>query len=148
GYRDVLEIGNELRYDTFDLFLERPEPLVPRALRCAVRERVGADGSEVLPLDEDAVRAAGQRLAEAGVQAVAVGFFNAYRNPAHERRAADILRREFPHLSVCAACDIAPEIREYERLSTAVANAHVQPLTSHYLARLAGALGRTPAIGH
>ena len=146
GYRDVLEIGNELRYDTFDLFLQRPQPLVPRVLRRTVRERVGADGSEVLPLDEDAVRAAGHQLMESGVQAVAVGFINAYRNPAHERRAVDILRHEFPHLAVCGACDIAPEIREYERLSTAVANAYVQPLTSHYLARLARALGRPPAL--
>ena len=142
GYRDVIEIGNELRYDTFDLFLERPAPLIPRPLRRTVRERVGADGSEVLPLDEEAVRATGRALVDAGVQAVAVGFFNAYRNPDHERRAAEILRAEFPHLAVCAACDIAPEIREYERLSTAAANAYVLPLASRYLARLADALGQ------
>ena len=145
GYRDVLEIANELRYDTFDLTLERPAPLVPRALRRTVRERIGADGGEVQPLDEEGLRAAGRALAEAGTQAVAVGFFNAYRNPAHERRAADILRREYPGLAVCAACDIAPEIREYERLSTAVANAYVQPLASRYLDRLAGALGASAA---
>lgn len=141
GFRDVLEIGNELRYDTFDLFLERPEPLVPRRLRQTVPERIAADGHEVMPLDEDAVRRAGQLLVEAGVQAVAVGFFNAYRNPVHERRAAEILRSEYPGIAVCAACDVAPEIREYERLSTATANAYVQPLASRYLVRLAEALG-------
>ena len=141
GFRDVLEIGNELRYDTFDLFLKRPEPLVPRRLRLTVPERIAADGQEVIPLDEDAVRRAGRALIDAGVQAVAVGFFNAYRNPVHERRAAEILRRECPGLSVCAASDIAPEIREYERLSTAVANAYVQPLAARYLLRLAEVVG-------
>lgn len=147
GYRDVLEIANELRYDTFDLFLERPASLVPRTLRRTVRERIAADGAEVQPLDEEGVRAAGRVLADAGVQAIAVGFFNAYRNPAHESRAAEILRREFPDVAVCAACDIVPEIREYERLSTAAANAYVQPLASRYLSRLAGALGGRRARG-
>jgi N-methylhydantoinase A len=141
GFRDVLEIGNELRYDTFDLFLRRAEPLVPRRLRRTVPERIAADGAEVVPLDEDAVRRAGAMLRAAGVEAVAVAFFNAYRNPEHERRAAEILRGEHPGVSVCAACDVAPEIREYERVSTAVANAYVQPLASRYLRRLADALG-------
>ncbi len=141
GFRDILEIGNELRYDTFDLFLERPEPLVPRHLRLTVPERIAADGQEVIPLDEEALRRAGRILSEAGVQAVAVGFFNAYRNPTHERLAVEILRRECPSLAVCGACDIAPEIREYERLSTAAANAYVQPLASQYLVRLGEALG-------
>ena len=141
GFRDVLEIGNELRYDTFDLFLERPEPLIPRHLRLTVAERIAADGREVIPLDEDAVRRAGRTLVAAGVRAVAVGFFNAYRNAEHERRAAEILRQECPGIAVCTASDIAPEIREYERLSTAAANAYVEPLASQYLLRLAEALG-------
>jgi N-methylhydantoinase A len=143
GYRDVLEIGSELRYDTFDLFLERPVPLVARAFRRTVPERMGADGTSVVPLDEEAVRAAGRALTGAGVQAVAVALFNAYRNPTHEHRAAEILRAEFPSLAVCAACDIAPEIREYERISTAAANAYVQPMAARYLDRLANALAGT-----
>jgi N-methylhydantoinase A len=142
GYRDVLEIGSELRYDTFDLFLVRPDPLVPRAWRLTVPERVGADGSEVLPLDEDAVRAAACQLAEAGVEAVAVGFFNAFRDPSHERRAVELIRATCPQLTVCASSGVAPEIREYERISTAAANAYVQPLAGRYLRKLERDLAR------
>jgi N-methylhydantoinase A len=141
GYRDVLEIGTELRYDTFDLFLTRPDPLVPRRLRLAVAERVGADGQEVVPLDKDAVRKAGQKLAAAGVESVAVGFFNSYRNPEHEQCAVEILRDTCPELQVCASYEVAPEIREYERFSTVAANAYVQPQVSSYLHRLAERLG-------
>ncbi|MEO3829792.1 hydantoinase/oxoprolinase family protein [Actinomadura sp. B10D3] len=146
GWRDVLEIANELRYDTFDLFLRRAEVLVPRHLRLTVAERIGADGSEVESLDEDAVREAGRRLIEQGVQAVAVGFINSYRNGVHERRAVEILREEFPDLTVCASSEVAPEIREYERFSTAAANAFVQPLATSYLRRLADRLGTPPMI--
>ncbi|MFF6980227.1 hydantoinase/oxoprolinase family protein [Streptomyces sp. NPDC008343] len=146
GWRDVLEIANELRYDTFDLFLRRAEPLVPRHLRLTVAERIGADGSVVEPLDEDAVREAGRRLVDQGVEAVAVGFINSYRNPTHELRAVDILREAFPGLTVCASAEVAPEIREYERFSTAAANASVQPLTTRYLRRLADRLGTPPMI--
>jgi N-methylhydantoinase A len=141
GYRDVLEIGSELRYDTFDLFLTRPDPLVPRPLRLPVPERTGASGAEVRPLDEGAVREAAARLVEAGVEAVAIGFFNAYRNPTHERRAMELVRETCPGLSVCASSEVAPEIREYERISTVVANAYVQPLVARYLAKLREALG-------
>ncbi|MEU9842790.1 hydantoinase/oxoprolinase family protein [Actinomadura sp. NPDC048032] len=146
GWRDVLEIANELRYDTFDLFLRRAEALVPRHLRLTVDGRIGADGSEVEPLDEDAVREAGRRLLDQGVQAVAVGFINSYRNGVHERRAVEILREAFPELTVCASADVAPEIREYERFSTAAANAFVQPLATRYLRRLADRLGTPPMI--
>jgi N-methylhydantoinase A len=146
GWRDVLEIANELRYDTFDLFLRRAEALVPRHLRLTVAERIGADGSVVEPLDEDAVREAGRWLLDQGVHAVAVGFINSYRNGAHERRAVEILREAFPDLTVCASSEVAPEIREYERFSTAAANAFVQPLTTRYLQRLADQLGTPPMI--
>lgn len=145
GYRDVLETGSEVRYDTFDLFLARPPPLVPRRLRRTVQERIGADGIVVQPLDEEAVRQAAAFLADAGVEAVAVAFFNSYRNPEHERRAAEILRQQYPRLVVCASAEVAPEIRELERFSTGVANAYVQPLASRYLVRLAEAL-RVPLL--
>ncbi|MDQ6920021.1 MAG: hydantoinase/oxoprolinase family protein [Candidatus Dormibacteraeota bacterium] len=141
GYRDTLEISTELRYDTFDLGLRRPEPLVPRPLRQAVAERVGADGTVLRELDEGAVRAAARHLGALGVESVAVAFFNSYRNQSNEQRALEILREELPQVSVCASADIAPEIREYERFSTAVANAYVQPLASRYLRRLAEAAG-------
>ncbi|PZR67216.1 MAG: methylhydantoinase [Candidatus Dormiibacter spiritus] len=141
GYRDVLEIGAELRYDIFDLFLTRPEPLVPRPLRRSVPGRVGADGVPVLELDRAAVMDAAQFLVEQGVEAIAVAFLNSYRNPGHEAQAAAIVREHFPDLVVSCSADVAPEIREYERFSTAVANAYVQPLVSQYLGRLAERVG-------
>ena len=136
GYRDVLEIGNELRYDTFDLQLERPPPLVDRPLRLPVRGRIGADGSEVLPLDEGDVRNAAQALMRAGVRSVAIAFFNSYRNAAHERRAAEIVAVLDSEIAVCTSAEIAPEIREYERFSTCVANAYVAPIAARYLREL------------
>jgi len=141
GYRDVLEIGNELRYDTFDLQLERPAPLVARRLRKPVSERIGADGSVVLPLDEPGVRAAAEALMDAGVRSIAIAFFNAYRNPVHELRAKAIVAESCPGITVCAASEIAPEVREYERFSTAVANAYVAPIAKRYLVELERALG-------
>jgi len=136
GYRDVLEIGSELRYDSFDLQIERPEPLVERRLRLAVRERLGADGEELVPLDEAAVRTAARGLRDAGVQSIAIGFFNAYRNPAHEQQARRIVEAECPGIAVCTSGEIAPEIREYERFSTCVANAYIAPIANRYLLEL------------
>jgi N-methylhydantoinase A len=141
GYRDVLEIGNELRYDTFDLTLERPSPLVPRPLRKTVKERIGARGDIVLPLDEDGVRAAARELADAGVRSLAIAFFNSYRNPAHELAAKAIVQAVMPDIAVCTSAEIAPEIREYERFSTAVANAYVAPIAQSYLVELERRLG-------
>ncbi|MCC7083235.1 MAG: hydantoinase/oxoprolinase family protein [Burkholderiales bacterium] len=136
GYRDTLEMGRELRYDPFDLSIQAPVPLVPRVRRLTVKERIGADGSVVAALDEAGVRAAALQLAQADVQAIAVAFFNAYRNPVHEARAVEIVRETLPGMFVCASADIAPELREYDRFSTAAANAYVMPLASRYLARL------------
>jgi N-methylhydantoinase A len=136
GYRDVLEIGTELRYDTFDLQLERPPPLVDRPRRLPVRERIGADGSVVLPLDEDSVRAVAQALMREGVQSIAIAFFNSYRNAAHERRAKEIVAALSSEIAVCTSAEIAPEIREYERFSTCVANAYVAPIAARYLREL------------
>jgi N-methylhydantoinase A len=136
GYRDTLEMGRELRYDSFDLMLKTPEPLVPRVRRIVVRERIGATGEIVLPLNEDDVRAAARTLKDAGVAAIAVAFFNSYRNPEHETRAVEILRKELPDIFICSSAEIAPELREYDRFSTAAANAYVMPLASRYLDRL------------
>jgi N-methylhydantoinase A len=133
GFRDTIEMGRELRYDPFDLLLRNPEPLVPRVRRLTVRERISAGGGVVLPLDEDAVRAAGRELEQAGATAIAVAFFNSYGNPTHEIRAVEILREELPEMFVCASAEIAPELREYDRFSTAAANAYVMPLASRYL---------------
>ena len=137
GFRDTLEIGRERKYALYDLAIAKPEPLVPRDLRREVAERLDANGAVLTPLDEDGLRREARTLAEAGVQSVAIVFLHAYANPAHERQAATILRREFPGLSVTASHEVAPEIREYERASTAVTNAYIKPLAETYLSNLA-----------
>lgn len=136
GYRDVLEIGTELRYDTFDLQLERPPPLVDRPRRLPVRERIGADGSIVLPLNASDVRDAARALMRDGVSSIAIAFFNSYCNAAHERRAKEIVATLNSDIAVCTSAEIAPEIREYERFSTCVANAYVAPIAARYLREL------------
>jgi N-methylhydantoinase A len=139
GHRDALEIGRELRYDVYDLFLERPSPLVPRRLRFEVSERVAADGSELRPLDEEALERLLAQLDELGIEAVAISFLHAYANPAHELAAERLVRCRLPGRPVSISSHIAPVIHEYERTSTTVANAYVQPLMSRYLARLESA---------
>ena len=136
GFRDVLEIGREPRYDLFDLNLDKPAPLVPRSRRCEVRERILADGGISVPLDAGDVRKAAGRLREAGCEAVAVVLLHAYRNPGHERQTAAILREEFPEFDVSLSSEVAPEIGEYVRSSTTVANAYVRPMVRSYVQRL------------
>lgn len=136
GFRDTLEMGRELRYDPFDLFLKTPDPLVPRNRRLVVKERVSAKGEVVIPLDEASVRAAARRLKDAEVEAIAVGFLNSYCNPSHELRAVEILRSELPEMFVCSSAEIAPELREYDRFSTVAANAYVMPIVWRYLDQL------------
>ena len=136
GFRDVLEIGREPRYDLFDLNLDKPAPLVPRPLRHEVRERILADGEIAVPLDADDVRRAAGLLREAECEAVAVVLLHAYRNSAHELKVAAILREEFPELDVSISSDVAPEIGEYVRTSTTVANAYVRPMVRRYVQRL------------
>ncbi|MGE0716391.1 MAG: hydantoinase/oxoprolinase family protein [Alphaproteobacteria bacterium] len=141
GFRDSLEMGSEIRYDLYDLFLERPEPLAPRYLRVEVDERVDAEGRVLRPLAREAVRAAGEALLKEGVEAIAVCFLHGYRNDGHERLAKEVLEELAPGLPVCISSEVAPEIREYERGSTTVANAYVLPLMRDYLARLEKRLG-------
>ena len=136
GFRDLLEMGTEQRYDIYDLFLHFPEPLVSRELRLEVFERVDRDGQVVTALDHSAVRAAAGRLVAAGCEAVAVAFLNSYRNPAHEREAGQILREAHPQLAVSLSSDVVPEMGEYGRFVTTAANAYVQPLMGRYLERL------------
>jgi 5-oxoprolinase (ATP-hydrolysing)/N-methylhydantoinase A len=148
GFRDVLEAGIEQRYDIYDLFLRFPDPLVPRALRREVTERISRDGDVVVPLDPDEVRREAAALVRQGAEAVAVCFLHAYRNPAHERQVGALLAREFPALHVSLSSAVVPELREYERASTTVANAYVQPLMAHYLARLEAQLTERGFRGH
>jgi N-methylhydantoinase A len=136
GFRDSLEIGREIRYDLYDLFLEPPPTLVPRHLRREVPERMAFDGAELLALDEAALLREAAFLVEQGVEAIAVSFLHSYRNPAHERRAGALLREAYPGLPLTLSSAVAPEIREYERTSTACANAYVQPRMQRYLTKL------------
>jgi N-methylhydantoinase A len=140
GFRDVLDIGTESRYDQYDLSIDKPKPLAPRALRFTVPERIDAHGAIRLPLDEAAARALAPQLRAQNVNSVAIAFLHSYANPEHERRAAAILHEELPGISVTLSSAVCPEIREYERTSTAVANAYVQPLIDGYLSRMAEAL--------
>lgn len=136
GFRDSIEMGGEIRYDLYDLFLERPEPLVPRYLRVEVDERIDAEGKVLRPLGREDVRAAAEKLLREGVEAIAVCFMHSYRNDSHERIAKEVLLKMAPRLPICISSEVAPEIREYERGSTTVANAYVLPLMRDYLARL------------
>ena len=140
GFRDTLDIATESRYDQYDLTIEKPQPLVPRSLRFTVPERVDVHGKVRLALDEAAVAAQVARLKDNGIEAVAICFMHSYVNPAHEQRTAEILKEAMPELSITLSCEVCPEIREYERTSTAVANAYVQPLMDGYLARMDEAL--------
>ena len=136
GHRDVLEMALENRFEQYDVNIDRPLPLVPRRWRLTVPERMNAAGEVLTPLREDAVRALAPTLRAQGVESVAVGFLHGYANPAHERLARAALREELPQLSITLASEVCPEIREFERFSTACANAYVKPLMSRYLADL------------
>ena len=136
GFRDLLEMGTEQRYDIYDLFLQYPAPLVPRRRRLEVAERLDRDGNTVVPIDLDGVRTAARQLVTDGCEAIAVGFLHSYRNPAHERAAGAAIRALFPELSVSLSSDVVAELWEYQRLTTTCANAFVQPLMDRYVRRL------------
>ncbi len=139
GFRDVLEIGRHWRTDLYDPFIPRPEPLVPRDLRFEVRERVGADGEVVQPLDLETVDEVVVQLRNCGAEAVAVTFLHSYRNPRHEQEMAALLRRSNGYL-VCASSELLRELKEYERTSTTVLNVALMPLIDEYLDRLESGL--------
>jgi N-methylhydantoinase A len=136
GFRDVLALGNEGRYDQYDLNIILPQPLVPRHLRLTVPERVDHAGRVLRDLDEQAVRDLLPVLEREGVESVAIGFLHAFVNPAHERRVAAIIAAAMPDLPLSLSSEVSPEIREWERFSTTAANAYVQPLMARYLQRL------------
>ncbi len=140
GFRDSVEIGYEHRFEQYDVYLDKPEPVVPRHRRYTVPERMSARGEVLVPLAEAAVKALVPRLREEQVTAVAVGLLHSYANPAHEERIREILREHLPQLGITLSSEVSPELREYERLSTACANAYVQPLMAGYLERLDRAL--------
>ncbi|MGR3484928.1 MAG: hydantoinase/oxoprolinase family protein [Paracoccaceae bacterium] len=145
GFRDVIEIRTESRFDQYDLNIKVPPALIPRADRHTVAGRILASGRELSPLDEDSVRAFARMAVERGYESVAVGFLHAYVDPAHERRAGEILAEVAPGLSVSLSSDVAPQMREFERFNTACANAYVKPLMASYLGRLTDALAAAGA---
>ncbi|SVD17062.1 uncharacterized protein METZ01_LOCUS369916, partial [marine metagenome] len=128
GHRDSLEIGYENRFDQYNFDADRRAPLVPRRLRWTVPERVDYRGQILRPLDEASVEGLVERIREAQIESVAVGLLHAYANPAHEQCIRDILQKHLPDIAVSLSSEVCPEIREYERQSTACANAYVQPL--------------------
>lgn len=136
GFRDSIEIGYEDRFDQYDIFIEKARPLVPRALRLTVRERMLAGGHVGTPLDERGVLELADGLATRGVESVAIGFLHSYANPAHEQRARELIFQRRPDVAVTLSSEVCPEIREYERFTTATANAYVQPLMRRYLSGL------------
>ena len=140
GFRDVLEIGRQNRPSLYDLFCERPAPIVPREWRLEVPERVDAHGQVVRPLDEEAVKELARVIAESGVESVAVVFLFSFLNPTHERRVREILREEGVEVPITLSCEVLPEFREYERASTTVLTAALRPVVEGYLSRLAAAL--------
>jgi N-methylhydantoinase A len=140
GFRDVIAMGNESRYDQYDLNIVLPEPLVPRHLRLPVPERLDNEGNVLLPLDVAAVRALVPVLQRERVESIAVGLLHAFVNPTHERRVRDILAEQLPDIPISLSSEVSPEMREWERFSTTVANAYVQPLMARYLRELANGL--------
>jgi len=143
GFRDVVEIRHENRFEQYDVNIDLPPPLVSRRLRFAVRERVDAQGNVLVPLDEASLARAIDRLAALEVEAVAIGFLHSFTNPDHERRTGAAVARRLPKVAVTLSSDVSPEMREYERFSTACANAYIQPLMARYLAGLERELKRT-----
>src|SRR6185312_11696208 len=137
GFRDLLEIGRQKRPDLYDLMVDKPVPLVSRDLRLEVPERLRHDGSAEIPLDEGAFRTAVRHLRQAGVQSVAVCFLYGFINTTHEEIASRILLEEFPEAFANLSHEVAPEFREFERLSTTVVNAYLGPVMRDYITRLA-----------
>jgi len=136
GFRDALEIGREKRYDIYDIFLENPQPLVPRALRREVSERLDETGRVLVPLNRMEVFDVVQELVRDGVEALAVVLLHSFRNPLHERIIREVVEAEFPSLTLSLSSDVMPEIREFERTSTTVANVYVKPIARGYLNQL------------
>ena len=140
GFRDILEMGTEQRYDIHDLFLKHPDPLTPRRLRREIDERIDRDGRVIRPLDRAQALATIRALVAEGVEAIAVCLLHSYKNAAHEQALRDLIAEAAPGLAVSLSCEIHPELKEFERSSTTAANAYVQPLMGAYVNRLSTAL--------
>ena len=140
GFRDVLELGREIRYDAYDIFAEYPLPLVPRSLRFEVTERITSDGRVIQDLEEKDVQKVLSELLELGIESLAVCLLNSYENPVHEKKIQDMVKQLAPDLSLSTSFEVLPQIREYERTCTTATNAYVKPITARYLAKLSSRL--------
>jgi N-methylhydantoinase A len=141
GFRDIYEIGRVNRPESYNLFFRKHVPLIDRDLRYEIMERIDAEGTVLIKLDEDQVRKVATEAVAQGVQAIAILFLHSYRNPVHEKRAKEIVEHEFPQLFVTASHELSQEYREYERTSTAAANAYVGPRVRSYLTEMEQHLG-------
>lgn len=140
GFRDVIEMRTESRFEQYDLNLTLPEPLLPRQRRYTLSERVDARGGVLIPLDRSQVETLADQIGEAGYDSVAVGLIHSYLNDAHERMIREVLTEKLPDVMVSLSCEVSPQMREYERFNTTVANAYIKPLMKSYLGRLKGRL--------
>ncbi|HRR07909.1 MAG TPA: hydantoinase/oxoprolinase family protein [Rhodothermales bacterium] len=147
GFEDVLEIGREMRYDIYDIHLTMPQPLVSRALRVGIAERLDKNGHVLQGIETADLKAALTKLQKKGVQSVAVCFLHAYANPKHEQIVGEVIRKQFPALRYSLSSETMPEIREYERCSATAMNAYVQPLMDTYLQTLQAKLADLGFMG-
>ncbi len=140
GFRDVLELGREMRYDAYDIFAEYPLPLVPRSLRYEVSERITSDGRVIRALEAKDVQKVLSELLESGIESLAVCLINSFENPVHEIKIKEMVDQLAPELSLSTSYEVLPQIREYERTCTTATNAYVKPITARYLAKLSSRL--------
>ncbi len=147
GFRDTLRLAYENRYDQYDIWLNKPEPLVPRHLTWPVAERMDVTGTPLERLDEAGVLEIAGRIRDEKIESVAIGLLHAYANPHHEERVRDLLLRECPGVSITLSSQVCPEVREYERVTTTVCNAYVRPLMARYLRALGDDLARAGISG-
>jgi N-methylhydantoinase A len=143
GHRDTLELGYEDRFSEYDVFIDKPAPLIPRDLRFTVPERMNAKGQVLKPLDEASVLGLVSEFRRQNIGSIAIGLLHAYANPDHERRIRDLLTPALPGVSISLSSEVCAEVREYDRFSTTACNAYVQPLMAGYLARLSQQLKET-----
>ena len=141
GFRDVLELGREKRYDAYNIFSEYPEPIVPRSDRAEIDERMRFDGKILKDVDEKEILTVLEQFKKEGIESIAVCFINSYENPVNEKKIKEILEREAPEIFLSVSYEVLPEIKEYERTCTTAVNAYVKPITYWYLNKLVDRLG-------
>lgn len=140
GFRDVIEMRTESRFEQYDLNLNLPDPLLPRQMRYTVPGRIDALGAELIPLTRAEIEPVVDQLAHAGYESVAIGLIHSYLNPAHEQLVAEVVTEKMPDAMISISSEVSPQMREYERFNTVVANAYIKPLMKSYLGRLEGRL--------